>query len=61
MLCGRAMRRLALGTFLAVLFAPAATAKPLLGVFGPIDRFESLTGQRSDVGHAIFGWGPTSR
>jgi hypothetical protein len=37
--------------------APAASSRPRLGVFGPIDRFHGLTGQRSQVGHVIFGWG----
>jgi hypothetical protein len=32
----------------------------LLGIYGPIDRFQSLTGQRSEVGHVIFGWGQTT-
>src|SRR5207247_2849031 len=31
----------------------------MLGIFGPIDRFQGLTGQRSQGGHATFGWGQT--
>jgi hypothetical protein len=43
--------------FAAVLaFAPAASAQPRLGIFGPIDRFQSLTGQQSSVGHVILAW-----
>jgi hypothetical protein len=40
----------------ALALAPAASARPRLGVFGPIDRFQSLTGQQSAVGHVILAW-----
>jgi hypothetical protein len=40
----------------ALALAPAASARPRLGVFGPIDRFASLTGQQSTVGHVILAW-----
>ena len=40
----------------ALALAPAASARPRLGVFGPIDRFASLTGQQSAVGHVILAW-----
>ena len=39
------------------MLVPAADARPLLGVFGGIDRFDRLTGQETSAGHAIFGWG----
>jgi hypothetical protein len=51
------LRLLLLTLALALVLVPGATAKPLLGIFGPIDRFNSLTGQDSEVGHVIFGWG----
>ena len=56
------MRRTLLAALCAALLAaPVAAAKgPLLGIFGPIDRFKALTGQDSQVGHVIFGWGQTS-
>jgi hypothetical protein len=41
----------------ALALVPAAAAKPLLGVKGNAERFASLTGQRSTVGHVIVGWG----
>jgi hypothetical protein len=31
-----------------------------LGVSGPIDRFATLTGQQSQVGHVTVGWGQTT-
>jgi hypothetical protein len=48
--------------FLAVALAMLAFATPAsagvqLGIFGPLPRFQSLTGQQSEVGHVIFGWG----
>jgi hypothetical protein len=51
------MRRLLAIALAALALASAADARPLLGVFGGVERFDSLTGQRTDVGHAIFGWG----
>jgi hypothetical protein len=41
----------------ALVFVPAAEARPLLGIFGNAERFTSLTGQQSTVGHVIVGWG----
>jgi hypothetical protein len=41
----------------SLVFASPACAGVQLGVFGPLPRFQSLTGQQSDVGHVIFGWG----
>jgi hypothetical protein len=39
----------------------AALAAPVqLGIFGNIDRFHSLTGQQSQVGHVIVGWGQST-
>jgi len=40
----------------ALVLAPTASAKPRLGIFGPLDRFAGLTGQRSSVGHVILSW-----
>lgn len=37
----------------------AAAARPQLGVSGGINRFDQLTGQRSQVRHIFFGWGNT--
>lgn len=39
------------------MLVPAAGARPLLGIKGNSDRFTSLTGQQSTVGHVIVGWG----
>lgn len=50
------MRRL-LPFVAALVLAPSAAAGPLLGVVGDADRFQRLTGQRSDVGLVFFGWG----
>jgi hypothetical protein len=53
------VRRLAVVVaFLAL--APAAQAATQLGIFGNIDRFHSLTGQQSQVGHVIVGWGQST-
>ena len=41
----------------ALCFAPAAAAKPLLGVLGNTARFTSLSGQKSTVHLAFLGWG----
>jgi len=46
----------ALLVLVALVLAPAASARPRLGIFGPIDRFASLTGQDSSVGHVILSW-----
>jgi hypothetical protein len=52
------MRRLlALLAALFLAFPAAASARPLLGVHGAVDRFDQLTGQRSQVRHIFFGWG----
>jgi len=37
--------------------ASAATPPPLLGIKGDVDRFQTLTGQDSQVRHVIVGWG----
>jgi hypothetical protein len=41
----------------ALVLVPAAAARPLLGIKGNSERFASLTGQQSTVGHVIVGWG----
>jgi hypothetical protein len=52
------MRRLAVVVLCALVFVPAAAAaRPLFGVLGDGQRFESLTGQHTQVGHTIVGWG----
>jgi hypothetical protein len=51
-------RRLVLLAFLVL--APAAQGATQLGIFGSIDRFQSLTGQQSQVGHVIVGWGQST-
>jgi len=58
------VRRLAAFVAVAAL-VPAAQAATLrspvqLGIFGSIDRFQSLTGQQSQVGHVIVGWGQST-
>jgi hypothetical protein len=53
------MRRIAvIAAFLV--FVPAAQAATQLGIFGSIDRFHQLTGQQSQVGHVIVGWGQST-
>jgi len=53
------VRRLAVvAAFLTL--APAAHGATQLGIFGNIDRFQSLTGQQSQVGHVIVGWGQST-
>jgi hypothetical protein len=42
---------------LACAVPAAADARPLLGVRGNAARFQALTGQRPEVGHAFIGWG----
>jgi hypothetical protein len=59
------VRRLLIAALLAVglLAAGDGAARPhtiMLGVLGPHDRFESLTGQRSVVKHEIFAFGQAS-
>lgn len=44
----------------ALVLAPAAGASTQLGIYGNIARFEQLTGQASQVGHVIAGWGNTN-
>ena len=39
---------------------PDAANKPLLGIAGQADRFESQTGQDSQVRHIFLGWGQGS-
>lgn len=41
---------------------PAASARTptQLGIYGNIDRFAALTGQHSEVGHVIVGWGQST-
>jgi len=50
------MRRVVILALAAAIVAPAASARPFLGVLGPKSRFQALTGQRSTVGHIIIGW-----
>jgi hypothetical protein len=50
------VRALAVG-LCALAFAPAAVARPLLGLYGDSARFAAQTGQRTDVGHIYLGWG----
>jgi hypothetical protein len=42
---------------LSLALVPTAGAAPLLGVRGDLGRFRGLTGQRTDVGHVMIGWG----
>src|SRR6266511_4942376 len=44
----------------ALVLAPAALARPLLGLYGDTARFAGQTGQRTDVGHIYLGWGQGS-
>ena len=44
----------------ALVLVPAAGGATQLGIYGNLDRFESLTGQQSQVGHVIVGWGQTT-
>jgi hypothetical protein len=53
------MRRIAVIAAFFV-FVPAAQAATQLGIFGSIDRFHQLTGQQSQVGHVIVGWGQST-
>lgn len=50
------MRRFVLVLLVFAFAAPAASARPFLGVLGPKSRFQALTGQRSTVNHVILGW-----
>jgi hypothetical protein len=50
------VRRFLVVALVAALAAPAASARPFLGVLGAKSRFQTLTGQRSTVGHIIIGW-----
>src|SRR5437588_131032 len=50
------MRRLAVSALLALVLAPAASARPLLGVLGNPTRFEGMTGQHSTVVEKVVGW-----
>jgi hypothetical protein len=50
------MRRLLVAAFVALVLAPTASGRPLLGVLGNPTRFQSLTGQRSTVVHKVVGW-----
>lgn len=40
----------------ALVLAPAALARPLLGVYGDSGRFAAQTGQHGSVGHIFLGW-----
>src|SRR5438105_5089822 len=51
------MRRALPIALAALVLAPAASARPLLGVLGNPTRFQGLTGQRSFVVEKIVGWG----
>jgi hypothetical protein len=44
----------------ALVLAPAALARPLLGLYGDTTRFATQTGQHTDVGHIYLGWGQGS-
>jgi len=48
---------IALGFVFVVSSAQAAAPAPLLGIKGDPSRFQSLTGQDSQVHHVIVGWG----
>ena len=49
------MRRLvALVAALLLAFPAAASARPLLGVHGAVDRFDQLTGQRTQIRHIFL-------
>jgi hypothetical protein len=50
------MRRLAVSALLALVLAPAASARPLLGVLGNPTRFAATTGQDSTVVEKVVGW-----
>jgi hypothetical protein len=41
----------------ALVLAPAAAARPLLGVYGNAGHFASITGQRGSTTHVYLGWG----
>jgi hypothetical protein len=50
-------RALVLIVFLAALAAvPTASARVNLGLYGDLDRFQTLTGQRTMSGHMFVGW-----
>jgi hypothetical protein len=51
------VKRLALVALCALVLVPTAGARPFFGVLGDSSRFESLTGQHTQVGHTIVGWG----
>ena len=51
------MKRALLVAVAALVVAPSAHARPLLGLFGGQTHFQQLTGQQTQVGHAMFGWG----
>ncbi len=51
------VKRFAVAVLCALVVVPAAGARPLLGILGNAERFASLTGQQSTVGHVIIGWG----
>jgi hypothetical protein len=50
------MRRLAVSALVALVLAPASSARPLLGVLGNPTRFHGLTGQDSTVVEKVVGW-----
>lgn len=51
------MHRVVAGAVLALLLAPTALAKPVLGVTGNVPRFDRQTGQVTEVHQAFLGWG----
>src|SRR5919199_2656986 len=51
------MRRGLAALVVVLALAPAAAARPLLGVHGGLDRFEALTGQRSAGTNVFVHWG----
>ena len=64
MLRGLVVASVALALVTAAL-APVAQAQsrsaPVqLGIFGNLGRIEALTGQQTQVGHVIVGWGQTT-
>lgn len=54
------IRRLATALLGCLALAPAASGATQLGIYGNIERFASLTGQNSTVGHVIVGWGQST-
>ena len=51
------MRRIAFVALCALVLVPPAGARPFFGILGDSKRFEAQTGQHTQVGHTIVGWG----